>query len=365
MNARSYSARSLSYACAVLVLGLGVAVLFGWRGNLGALHHLFARGPETRPVSGACLVALGTALLVGRLTKTRHLGAMARWLWAAACFGALALAAILLLQLFVMARLTERPASPHTVIAMVLIALSIAASFRSDPRWRHASVLLALAGAAIPWIALLGYATSVPFFYSVPGSPAIGMSIVSAVALLLLATGVMGLWPDHGFVELLRSRSDAGLLMRALLPAAVLFPIASGAFLNYGHHAGWFSDSVVLAVTLGTTSVIFIMLVLGIGLLVKRHEWAQEQAAAEREALLARLQDSLAQLQQLQKGLLTMCAWTRRVLDDGKWVEFEEFLGKRLKIEVTHGISAEAANELLQSLESSKVGNRPPERPRD
>jgi hypothetical protein len=47
------------------------------------------------------------------------------------------------------------------------------------------------------------------------------------------------------------------------------------------------------------------------------------------------------------------------VLDEGKWVRFEEFLDKRLHISVSHGISEEAAAEELQSLEEWMA--QPPE----
>jgi hypothetical protein len=301
---------------------LGLAVLLGWRGDLGVLHHALERGPAIRPVTGACLIALSCALAAGRMIKTRRLGGTGRWLWAAACAGTLAFAIALLLQLFVFARVTSRPASPHTVLSMALIALAIAASFRHDAAWRQRSVLLALAGAAIAWIALLGYATSVPFFYSLPDNPEVGMSVVSAPALLLLALGVLGLWPEHGFVALLFARTTGGQLMRTLLPAAAIFPIVTGALLNIG----WFSQHAVLAITLGATSIVVIALVLAMGVVLKRHD-------------------------ALHTGFVTMCAWTRRVLDDGKWVEFEEFLEKRLKVGVTHGISADAANELLDAFE--------------
>ena len=92
-------------------------------------------------------------------------------------------------------------------------------------------------------------------------------------------------------------------------------------------------------------------LVLVIGLQFKRREAERRAAAEERERLLARLQQSLDELRALQTNLVTVCAWTQRVLDEGKWVRFEEFLDKRLNISVSHGISEDAAKEELQNLE--------------
>ena len=43
---------------------------------------------------------------------------------------------------------------------------------------------------------------------------------------------------------------------------------------------------------------------------------------------------------------ITICAWTRRVLWNGRWVSFEEFLAQRYAIRCTHGICDEAADKL-------------------
>jgi CHASE3 domain sensor protein len=43
---------------------------------------------------------------------------------------------------------------------------------------------------------------------------------------------------------------------------------------------------------------------------------------------------------------VTVCAWTRRVLWQGKWITFEEYLAKRFDVRCTHGICAEAAESM-------------------
>ena len=198
---------------------------------------------------------------------------------------------------------------------------------------------------------MLGYITGTPMFFAVPDDPLTGMSLISAVGLIVAGVGVMGLFPDHGFVALMTERSSGGTMMRVLLPAALLFPVGAGALLATAERAGWIPRDVALAVNLGVTSVILTGLVLVIGLQFKRREAERRAAAEERERLLARLQQSLDELRALQTNLVTVCAWTQRVLDEGKWVRFEEFLDKRLNISVSHGISEDAAKEELQNLE--------------
>jgi hypothetical protein len=331
-----------------------MAVLAGWRGELPVIGAILARGPASRPVTGASLLALSLALIVARLTRTGRLGTAGRWLWGATTLGALALAVALLAQLFFRPASGARPASPHTVASMASMALAIGLSFGESAPRRRLSIAFALAGAAIPWLAVLGYVSGITVFYAVPGNPLVGMSIVSAVTLVLLSAGVMGLWPEHGFVALLAADSEGGMLLRVLLPAAIMLPIALGGVLHYGEQAGWLAVAGP-PVNLGITGLVFIGLVLWIGLLVKRHEAEAQAAAAERERLLAELQGSLAELNALQRNLITVCAWTRRVLDQGKWVRFEEFLETHLQINVSHSISADALEQEMKSLEDEQA----------
>jgi GAF domain-containing protein len=49
--------------------------------------------------------------------------------------------------------------------------------------------------------------------------------------------------------------------------------------------------------------------------------------------------------------LLTVCAWTRRVLVNGEWLTFEQFLSQKLGYAVTHGIHPDAMAEIIRDVE--------------
>lgn len=49
--------------------------------------------------------------------------------------------------------------------------------------------------------------------------------------------------------------------------------------------------------------------------------------------------------------MVTVCAWTRRVLWQGKWISFEEYLIKRFDVRCTHGICDEAAAKMKAEAE--------------
>lgn len=53
------------------------------------------------------------------------------------------------------------------------------------------------------------------------------------------------------------------------------------------------------------------------------------------------------QLRQMEK-ILVICAWTKQVKADGRWMPVEEYLTEQLGVRLSHGISREAVERLLQ-----------------
>jgi hypothetical protein len=234
--------------------------------------------------------------------------------------------------------------------SIILLGTALVLSQRANSQRRRLAMAMSLAASVMPWIAILSYASAMsPFSAPLAGGHG-GISIVTGALLLTTAVGIIGLWPQHGFAALVASPSSGGLLLRVLLPAAMVVPVAIGWIFDYGEAAGWFGATFRAELNLGTASLVFGGLVLWIGLLFKRREAEQRTAAEERERLLAELRVSLDQLGALQNGLLTICAWSKRVLDEGKWVQFEEFLEKRLHINVTHSISEDSSDDELTHL---------------
>lgn len=55
------------------------------------------------------------------------------------------------------------------------------------------------------------------------------------------------------------------------------------------------------------------------------------------------------------ENLITVCAWTRRVKWQGRWISFEEYLAKRFNLRCTHGISDEAAAQMCHEVENTEI----------
>lgn len=70
---------------------------------------------------------------------------------------------------------------------------------------------------------------------------------------------------------------------------------------------------------------------------ITRRREAQEQLAAH----AAKLQEALNRIAHLQNEIVRVCAWTKQVNVDGKWIPIDHYLAKHLGLKISHGISEE------------------------
>lgn len=55
------------------------------------------------------------------------------------------------------------------------------------------------------------------------------------------------------------------------------------------------------------------------------------------------LDKAAAEIARLRQGLLKICAWTKRIEVDSRWITVDEFLRDHLHLNLTHGMSVEGA----------------------
>lgn len=91
----------------------------------------------------------------------------------------------------------------------------------------------------------------------------------------------------------------------------------------------------------------------------KAAELALQQSLAEQERLVEELRAAQRESLALREGLLTVCAWTKRVQHDGRWMSIDEFLSKYLHLQLTHGISEEGRSTVLADMAEHWAGQRP------
>ena len=67
----------------------------------------------------------------------------------------------------------------------------------------------------------------------------------------------------------------------------------------------------------------------------------QIQDITRRKQSDQQLAEATVEIQRLQRGLLKVCSWTKRIELNGKWIPIDEFLSKNLHLKLTPGVSVE------------------------
>ncbi len=87
-----------------------------------------------------------------------------------------------------------------------------------------------------------------------------------------------------------------------------------------------------------------------IGLLLQRLRSSlaiQLKVRYDVEKALEEMKCATEESRKLQDQLQVVCAWTKRIHVEGKWVALDEFLRDKLNAKVTYGVSPEAMEEVL------------------
>jgi hypothetical protein len=95
-----------------------------------------------------------------------------------------------------------------------------------------------------------------------------------------------------------------------------------------------------------------------IGLLLQRLRRGlleQMQVRRELEQALAEIQRSTEETRRLQGQLQVVCAWTKRINVEGRWIALDEFLTSKLNTRITYGVSPEAMQEVLHNVENAEA----------
>jgi PAS domain S-box-containing protein len=279
-----------------LVIAVGVTILAGWLVGVPALQRLHPALAAMKLNTALSLAMLGVALW-------RSLEpAGATWGARALALIGLAIAAATLVEYVFGIDLgidqLVRPDPTHTgapgrmspAAAAALVALGVALVWL-DAWWAEG---LSLLGALVANLALLGYVYGAPDLYAI--GPFASVALHTAVALLVLALGIVLARPERGLMQVVASDSPGGVLARRLLPAAVALPAALALLGQCGEHAGFYGAGVGRALLVMSSSTLFVILIWWTAAAMShadRQRRATEHDLREREAHLAITLDSI------------------------------------------------------------------------
>jgi PAS domain S-box-containing protein len=195
-----------------------------------------------------------------------------------------------------------RPA-PITTASFLLLGLSLLLSVdRRHLQHRRAHLASLMAAGGLPLIAIVGHLAGLPELYQL--APGVGLSLADAVLLLLLAIGVVAATQQSTLAELIAGTDPGTILLRRLLPVAVMVPVLFAAGSLLALRLGFYQKHVALALFIATFVALSLVAAFRVASVVQRADGerrAAEWAEAERalgERLLEAEQSAGAALRQ-------------------------------------------------------------------
>jgi diguanylate cyclase (GGDEF)-like protein len=303
-SARALLARTLLW-CGFASLSPLLA-LTGWALDLLSLRRFPVSSPQMTPLSACLLLLLVAALLLARRalvdSRSRHLSlacwafaglvaAAALWCLAEYVFALPPSLDLLLFPARVLANGGHHPGrpAPHTALALVCLALAIGCASLRGRTAARVRVPMGSIGIAIPFVAIVGYASGATPLTSMPSDSVTGMSLPTALSLIALVGGMTGLRPGQGPVGLLLSDGAGGFVARRLFPFALVAPLLLTWTVRLGERVGWLDDASGAALSSGVSSISLVALTFWTALLLNRADAERKRAAVETELLLSRI----------------------------------------------------------------------------
>ncbi len=286
--------RLVGAAGSLLAAAIGAMGFLGW-----LLDIPVARFPSTRPAmdptTGACLVIAGIASFIPGGPSS------GRWRRVAIVAGGLfvifAGTWVLMERAFAWNPGIDRffleasrdpdamRMSLPTAISMILLGSAIVRE--AQPGGGHrSSEWLAIAAGMIALTALAGHAFGAEAMYLFRSGPAtIGMSLPTAIALLLLSCAVLLQRPTTGIMRRFTDSSPGGLLVRRLAPLAVGIPLGIGLLATLARALGLGNERLAFAILVTVAIPAIMGMLLGTAAAVDRvHAQLQREHARADES---------------------------------------------------------------------------------
>ena len=262
--------RRLGRLAALSAGGIGALALFGWTQGALWLTSVVPGYVPMKPNTSACVMALALAVGIQGLWRSSRLAKIGARIIALACvivamvtlgeylFGwHLAIDQLLMLD-------QTRSGIPgrmgtNTAVSLALLGIGIALEASSADIVILRGHIVTLGAAIVALFTLVGYMYSAKYLYQVASTTPMAMN--TAIAILLLCGAIFWSKPDRGLMEAVHSADGAGLMLRSMIPWAVVIPVVLGWVALGGERAGLYDTTYGVALFVLSTIAIFAILI--------------------------------------------------------------------------------------------------------
>ena len=298
--------RRAAVIASMAAMAIAATVLVGWLFELERLTRLVPGQVTMKFNAAACLVILGSSLLVRRQRPVLVLSGVV------AILAALTILEVAFDRDFGIDIKGRMPGS--TALCLVVLALAGAAAVL---RRRHLAQALAAVALVVSSVALLGYLYGVDSLYE--AGPYSTMAPHTALALLLLTLATLASVED-GVVAWVLTGTDAGaILQRRLYPVALLVLPALGASRLVAERSNFYNARFGLALNITVASAIVTAVTIRAAITLRRLDDDRRRAADELRTLnadLARLVDERSEDLEHERTLVAVLQDRNRIARD-------------------------------------------------
>ncbi len=286
---RRFQTASAFLSATTIVLGL--LVVAGWAFDIPVLISVHPSLASMKANAAVLFVLLGVGLWLARSHDARSVRAR-RIIGLLVATAAVITAAQYVFDLDLgidelLFRDSQDPTYPGRMApaaALAFLLLGLALVLEDGRRTSGVSRVAALVSAAAALVGLFGYLFGAPSLYAI--GLYTSLALHTAIGLLLASCAFLMARPSRDITGLLGSDTDAGHLMRRLLPAIVLVPIVIGWLLRRGQADGYFDIHFGIALMVLATSISLTVFSAAVATSLRHSELRRRDAEGARERLL-------------------------------------------------------------------------------
>jgi PAS domain S-box-containing protein len=222
---RLSTCRLFSRIAALVAISVGLVVLVGgWGFGIGALKDVLPGYSVMQPGTAFGILMMGAALLFDRAGQANAAGRTLAMI----CAGIGGLIGLLMLIGNMAGTHFIAAAQMPGTTAVSLLLLGGAMPLFRERRGFEIGQYMVLIGGSVSLFTVIGFLYGIKRVYVLAfHGEGTAMAIHTAVTLTILCAGALLSRPDWGIVSTITSQGPGGVMMRRLLPAALLFPVVA------------------------------------------------------------------------------------------------------------------------------------------
>ena len=311
----------------MIVAVIGGLVLAGWATDSVALERVRPSLPPMRPNAAVGLILASTSLWL--LTGRSRLNHVARRFGSVVALLVMLLGLVALLDHFLgsgrgldgwlfQSKLHAMNLSGRvpvsTALSFLLTGIALLTLHKETRRGSRPAQSLALTVIAICLLTLLSYG------YGIVALLDPGMALHTAVAFILLASGILSAYPTRGLMAVATSRSAGGFMLRRLVLAVIGVPSMLGWLNIAATDAKFYSREVGVPLLVAANVVLFIIVIWRNAQLLHFMDADRQRAAdalrSSHEELESRVASRTAELTDANDALRSEIVGRRRVAEE-------------------------------------------------